>query len=167
MSTTVGVNGYARGREGVDVTQHGPRGHFELSGQLVGGHPASLARDAAPGARVAARVHAVDHASFAQDLDIIVGEAGEHLRRVAAADETRLEALRRMLARWGHAAVDADVRARTIYLTQIGYISMRAQENMETRIARIPTYVGIYTGEDPEPREMARFAARLRANPPT
>lgn len=87
--------------------------------------------------------------------------------RVAAADETRLEALRRMLARWGHAAVDADVRARTIYLTQIGYISMRAQENMETRIARIPTYVGIYTGEDPEPREMARFAARLRANPPT
>lgn len=91
----------------------------------------------------------------------------EVARRVAAADETRLEALRRMLARWGHAAVDADVRARTIYLTQIGYISMRAQENMETRIARIPTYVGIYTGEDPEPREMARFAARLRANPPT
>ena len=91
----------------------------------------------------------------------------EVARRVAAADETRLEALRRMLARWGHAAVEADVRARTIYLTQIGYISMRAQENMETRIARIPTYVGIYTGEDPEPREMARFAARLRANPPT
>lgn len=91
----------------------------------------------------------------------------EVARRVAAADETRLEALRRMLARWGHAAVDADVRARTIYLTQIGYISMRAQENMETRIARIPTYVGIYTGEDAEPREMARFAARLRANPPT
>src|SRR5256885_16359618 len=36
-------------------------------------------RDAAPGARVAARVHAVDHASFAQDLDIIVGEAGDRL----------------------------------------------------------------------------------------
>lgn len=40
---------------------------------------AELARNAAPGARVAARVHAVDHAAFQQDMDIIAGEAGEHL----------------------------------------------------------------------------------------
>ncbi|SIQ82296.1 transcriptional regulator, TetR family [Paracoccus thiocyanatus] len=89
--------------------------------------------------------------------------------RVVAADETRLAALRQMLMRWGHQEQGADVRARTIYLTQIGYISMRAQEEVETRLARIPTYVEIYTGQAPEPREIARFDARVRssANPPS
>ena len=86
--------------------------------------------------------------------------------RVAAADEKRLSALREMLTRWGHDEAQADVRARTIYLTQIGYISMRAREEVETRLARIPAYVEIYTGQRPEPREMARFAARLGTDPP-
>lgn len=84
--------------------------------------------------------------------------------RVAEADEARLSALREMLARWGHGTQEADVRARTIYLTQIGYISMRAQENLKTRLARIPTYVEIYTGQAAEPREIARFRARVKAS---
>lgn len=46
----------------------------------------------------------------------------EVLRRV---DAERLAALRAMLERWGHDPHDADVRARTIYLVQIGYISMQ------------------------------------------
>lgn len=40
---------------------------------------ASLARDAAPGARVAARVHPVDHPAFANDMATIAGEAGHRL----------------------------------------------------------------------------------------
>jgi len=90
-------------------------------------------------------------------------------QRVAAADERRLAALCGMLTRWGHQEQEADVRARTIYLTQIGYISMRAQEELETRLARIPAYVKIYTGQDAEQREIARFAARVKgsANPPS
>mgnify|MGYP001151001046 CR=1 FL=1 len=83
--------------------------------------------------------------------------------RVAEADEARLAALREMLVRWGRPEQEADVRARTIYLTQIGYISMRAQEDLETRLARVPTYVEIYTGTRPEPRELARFDARVRS----
>src|SRR5574343_1592010 len=35
--------------------------------------------EAAPGTRVAARVHAVDHPAFAQDVDTIVGRAGHRL----------------------------------------------------------------------------------------
>ena len=38
-----------------------------------------LLKNAAPGARVAARVHAVDHASFADDMATIAGEAGDKL----------------------------------------------------------------------------------------
>lgn len=81
--------------------------------------------------------------------------------RVGTADEARLEALTAMLLRWGHEPLAADVRARTVYLVQIGYISMQAQEDIGTRLARIPTYVEIYSGARPEPREIARFNARF------
>ena len=81
--------------------------------------------------------------------------------RTRTADDTRLTALRDMLIRWGHDADDADIRARTIYLTQIGYISMRAHEDLETRLARIPTYVKVYIGQPAEAREIARFNARV------
>ena len=84
--------------------------------------------------------------------------------RVAAADAERLDALAAMMARWGHDPAMADVRARTVYLVQIGYISMQSCEDLQTRLDRIPTYVEIYTGTRPEPREIARFNARLTAH---
>ena len=86
---------------------------------------------------------------------------------VALADRDRIAALAAMLERWGHAPLDADVRARTIYLVQIGYISMQSQETVAERMRRIPTYVEIYTGQKPEPREMARFHARHGYAPDT
>lgn len=82
--------------------------------------------------------------------------------RVRAADELRIEALTRMLSRWGHDSAEADVRARTIYLVQIGYISMQPKEDIETRLHRIPLYVKIYSGREAEPREIARFNAGIR-----
>ena len=85
----------------------------------------------------------------------------EIMRRVQDADVERLTALTALLLKWGHAETDADVRARTIYLVQIGYISMQVRENTATRLIRIPSYVEIYTGKAPLPREMARFQASL------
>ncbi len=87
-------------------------------------------------------------------------QSPEMTERVTAADRERLGALAGMLERWGHAPLDADVRARTIYLVQIGYISMQSRETLAERMRRIPTYVEIYTGQKPEPRELARFHAR-------
>lgn len=83
------------------------------------------------------------------------------MARINAADVERLAALTAMLERWHHPPEDADVRARTIYLVQIGYISMKVEETIETRLSRIPKYVEIYTGRPPETREMARFTARF------
>ncbi|HWL58378.1 MAG TPA: TetR/AcrR family transcriptional regulator [Paracoccus sp. (in: a-proteobacteria)] len=82
--------------------------------------------------------------------------------RVRSADDARLLALTRMLTEWGVNPAEADVRARTIYLVQIGYISMQAREDIETRLARIPAYVRIYADQEPQPREIARFNARIR-----
>ena len=50
-------------------------------------------------------------------------------------------AIRAMFERFGFAAAEADVRARTVYLTQIGYISMQVREDMATRLSRVPDYV--------------------------
>jgi AcrR family transcriptional regulator len=83
------------------------------------------------------------------------------LERLRAADMERLTALQSMLQRWGHDAADADVRARAIYLTQIGYIAMQTRETMETRIPRVPHYVEIFCGQRPTEQEMARFSAGL------
>lgn len=83
-------------------------------------------------------------------------------QRIEAADARRISALHSMLMGWGHSELAADVRCRTIYLTQIGYISMRTVEDLEVRLARIPSYVEIYTGQPAKQRELARFNARVR-----
>ena len=83
------------------------------------------------------------------------------LARIGEADTQRLAALVAMMERWGHAAQDADVRARAIYLVQIGYISMQVVESLELRLNLAPHYVEIYTGRPPAPREIARFRARF------
>lgn len=83
----------------------------------------------------------------------------EIMARLHHEDLARLEALAQMFNRWGHFGVDVETRARTVYLTQIGYISMRIDESIDLRMSRIPFYVQIYTGVMPTPREIARFHA--------
>jgi AcrR family transcriptional regulator len=85
---------------------------------------------------------------------------------VAEADRARIEALTAMFVRFGYDPLQADVRARTIYLVQIGYISMKADEDIGLRMQRIPEYVDIFTGQAPKPREIERFHARHRFNAP-
>ncbi len=79
---------------------------------------------------------------------------------IAAADESRIAALTRMFERFGYDPVSADVRARAMYLTQIGYISMKTEEDLALRMKRIPDYVMVFTGLTPERRDLQRFAAR-------
>ncbi|WP_249976553.1 TetR/AcrR family transcriptional regulator [Vreelandella olivaria] len=79
---------------------------------------------------------------------------------IEAADTARIEALSRMFERYGYDPLAANVRGRTIYLTQIGYISMKTQEPLEVRMQRIPTYVEIFTGQAPVARDLQRFHAR-------
>ncbi len=79
---------------------------------------------------------------------------------LARADALRIAALAAMFARFGYDEMAADVRARTVYLTQIGYLSMRTQESIDIRMARIAMYVRIFTGCEPSPRDLDRFFAR-------
>ncbi|MCO5147079.1 MAG: TetR/AcrR family transcriptional regulator [Aquamicrobium sp.] len=87
------------------------------------------------------------------------------LAQVRQADEARIEALTRMFMRFGHAQDTADVRARTTYLVQIGYITMQSREELAVRMKRIPDYIAIFTGQVPEQRELDRFYARHSYKP--
>jgi AcrR family transcriptional regulator len=79
---------------------------------------------------------------------------------ILRADKIRLEALTEMFIRHGFDPAAADVRARSVYLTQIGYISMKTDEKLAERMARIPTYIEIFAGHPPKRQELDRFYAR-------
>ncbi len=87
-------------------------------------------------------------------------QSDDLLAKVQEADQTRVAALTRMFERFGHAEITADVRARTTYLVQIGYISMQSSEDKAVRMKRIPDYIAIFTGEVPQQRELDRFFSR-------
>lgn len=106
-----------------------------------------------------------DEALFEPRLDFAVRgwahQSDPVMARVNDADDRRLDAIRQMFQRFGFPPEDADVRARTVYLTQIGYISMQVQETLATRMARVPAYVQIFCGRAPSKNELARFHARM------
>lgn len=109
----------------------------------------------------------LDGGPFETRLDLAVRgwahQSDEVAARVHAADAARLRAIRSMFDRFAYSADEADVRARTVYLTQIGYISMQVSETMDERLARVPDYVATFTGQVPTRREIARFRARHEA----
>lgn len=87
-------------------------------------------------------------------------QSDEVLAEVQKADQARIEALTRMFMRFGVGEISADVRARTTYLIQIGYITMQSNETLDVRMKRIPEYIAIFTGQVPQQRELDRFFAR-------
>ncbi len=88
-------------------------------------------------------------------------QSDEVTAEIALADEARMNALAAMFRRFGYDAEGADVRARTIYLTQIGYISMKTNEDIVVRFRRIPQYVSVFTGKVPKRRELDRFYGKF------
>lgn len=87
-------------------------------------------------------------------------QSPEVAQEIRQADAQRVQALAQMFDRFGFAHDAAVTRARSIYLTQIGYISMNTQEPLAQRMRYIPEYLKIFTGVEPEPRELERFYRR-------
>lgn len=110
-----------------------------------------------------------DESAFEPQLDFAVRgwahQSAAVTARVNATDDRRLAAIRGLFARFGFRPEDADVRARTVYLVQIGYIALQTREEQAERMARVPRYVEIYAGRAPSAAEMARFHARVRFDP--
>lgn len=81
-------------------------------------------------------------------------------RILAEEDGARIAALSALFTRFAFPGPEAETRARAVYLTQIGYISMRTEESLTTRLARIPFYVQVFCGQAPTGDEIAAFRKR-------
>jgi AcrR family transcriptional regulator len=81
---------------------------------------------------------------------------------MAEADAVRITAITALFQRFGYGATEADTRARTLYLTQVGYIALRSSESFEVRLGRIPAYVLTFSGQSPSEAEIAAFRQRHR-----
>jgi AcrR family transcriptional regulator len=79
-------------------------------------------------------------------------------------DEERISAIHDMFSRFGFSQTQSDVRAHTVYYTQIGYISMMVEESLSQRLNRIPAYVESFSGQLPSEKELARFISRHPIN---
>jgi hypothetical protein len=76
------------------------------------------------------------------------------------ADATRVAAIAALFKRFGYGDAEADTRARTLYLTQVGYIAVRSDESLAVRMSRNPAYVLTFCGRAPTEAEVAAFEAR-------
>ena len=80
--------------------------------------------------------------------------------RLDRADHARREAVQQMYLRFGFPPGQAEARAMTVIYTQVGYISMQIEEDRAERVARMPDYIKVYTGQSPTEGEVRRFHAR-------
>ncbi|MBN3723888.1 TetR/AcrR family transcriptional regulator [Burkholderia sp. Ac-20379] len=108
-----------------------------------------------------------DDSIFDNRYEAAIRSWGQQAPEIAAVmakeDATRIAALTTMFKRFDYSPLEADVRARAMYLTQIGYVSMRTVEPMSVRMSRIAQYVVVFAGHEPTEREMKRFTSRLPA----
>ena len=92
----------------------------------------------------------VDETLFDTRLDFAIREwarrSGAVRRALDISDSYILDALAQMFVRFGYAAAEAEIRARIVYYTQIGYNTMDPQDTMDERVKRGPEYVFCMTG---------------------
>jgi len=85
--------------------------------------------------------------------------------KLEIADQTRIKAITDMFVRHGFNPIQSDIRASTIYYTQVGYIAMMVEEPKSIRVERMPAYIETFTGCSPTESEIARFKARHLGSP--
>ena len=97
--------------------------------------------------------------NFDTQLDFAIREwarrSGAVRRAVDISDAARIDAICRMYERFGYAKGEADVRARIVYFTQIGYDALDQRESWKTRMGRGRNYLYCMTGKVPSDEEFA------------
>jgi AcrR family transcriptional regulator len=108
----------------------------------------------------------IDPQLFDARMDFAIRNWAHHstkLKQVLEqSDRERIDAIRAMFSRFGFSHEQADVRARTVYYTQVGYISMMVDEPKAERLKHMPAYVENFAGHYPTESELARFMSRHR-----
>ncbi len=100
----------------------------------------------------------VGEGKFNTRLDFAVRDwarrSGSVRRALDISDDERLDALAAMFSRFDYPAREADVRARILYYTQIGYDALDQRESWEIRVSRSRDYLFCITGRNPSDQDV-------------
>ncbi|MBT3142610.1 TetR/AcrR family transcriptional regulator [Phaeobacter gallaeciensis] len=81
-------------------------------------------------------------------------------QRLDQADAQRRIAIEGIFTHFGYSETEAEVRTRALLFAQTGHSSMEFQESRFKRLARIPDYVEVFTGQRPSEGDVGRFMSR-------
>lgn len=105
---------------------------------------------------------------FNTQLDFAVRDwarrSGSVRRAVDISDQQRIDAITNMFIGFDYETEEADVRARAIYFTQIGYDALDQRESRQQRIDRGRHYLYCMTGQKPTEKELNYLSAQLLLN---
>lgn len=108
----------------------------------------------------------IDAALFDNRLDFAIRDWARRSDRVnqvlKQGDDARMAALSAMFERFEVPPVEAKARARVIYYMQLGYDDANLGETLEERLAMVPSYLVVFTGQRASDDEIAAFAAYAR-----
>lgn len=103
---------------------------------------------------------------FAPRLDTAMRDWGHQSvkvrRAVKRADNKRIKAIAAVFLRAGFAEQEAEVRAKAIYYTQVGYYTLEEDESISKRNNRFATYYKVFTGRDLDANTVAAFHKRVQ-----
>lgn len=71
-------------------------------------------------------------------------------------DDARVDAISDFFKRHGYDPIEAFIRARVIYFTQLSYYALNVQEPMADRMSYLAAYFRSFTGRDIDPETAAR-----------
>ncbi len=135
---------------------------------------AAMVRQASlPSATITQAVCQVQHCVVNRDLfdtalDFAVRDwarrSGKVRRMLDKSDALRLDALTGMFTRFGYADAEATTRARVLYFMQLGYDFAELGEAAEARLAMVPHYLFVFTGQHASDSEIEDFTAYARAH---
>lgn len=104
----------------------------------------------------------VSGGEFDTRLDFAIREwsrrSGSVRRAVDISDAARIDALTGMFVRFDYAQSEAEMRARIVYFTQIGYDALDQQESADIRRSRARDTLFCMTGQPPTDGEIAALA---------
>lgn len=107
----------------------------------------------------------IDAGRFNNRLDFAIRDwarrSGAVRRALDASDQRRIAALKAMFVRFGYENTEALTRARTLYYMQIGYNDAELQETPEERLALVPSYLLVFTGQSATAAEITAFNRKL------
>lgn len=108
-----------------------------------------------------------DHTRFDPQLDQAIRDWARYgaglQHTVQAEDDARVDAIAGPFRRHGYAPVEAFIRARVIYFTQLSYyaLNMQERETPETRLGYLGAYFLSFTGREIAPATAEKYLESL------